>query len=108
MQFADLLGGPSDFPAWRRLISFLLRRISDISVNHYPDVLSVFEVWQNALADLRNGLSFALLTRCAEWLRDLDALPVAKKPDANSARPRRISAIMHKAKPLTGKGFFGA
>jgi hypothetical protein len=91
--FADLLGWPSDFPAWRRLISFLLRRISDIPVNHYPDVLSVFEVWQNALADLRNGLSFALLTRCDEWLRDLDALPAAKKPDANSARWDRLTEL---------------
>ena len=50
LRFADFLGWPSDFAAWRRFISFLLRRISDIPVRLYPAVVAVFEVWQNALA----------------------------------------------------------
>ena len=86
LRVADLLGWPSDFSAWRRLISFLLRRASDIPVNLCPEVLSVFEVWQNALADLRNPCSRSILTKCAEWLRAVDMASAATKPDANSAR----------------------
>lgn len=86
LRIADLLGWPSDFPAWRRLISFLLRRVSDIPVSLYPDLVSVFEVWQNALADRQNAPSRSILTKCAEWLRDIDAVSAARKPDANSAR----------------------
>jgi hypothetical protein len=86
LRLADLLGWPSDFAAWRRLISFLLRRVSDIPVNFYPDVLSVFEVWQNALADLRNTCSRSIVTKCAEWLRDIDGASGVTKPDPNSAR----------------------
>jgi hypothetical protein len=85
LRFADLLGWPSDFAAWRRLISFLFRRISDIPVSLYPEVLAVFEVWQNALAERRNPLSQTILTQCAEWLRNIDAASSTKKPDANSA-----------------------
>ena len=86
LRLADLLGWPSDFAAWRLLISFLLRRVSEIPVSLYPDVLSVFEVWQNALADLRNPASRSILTKCAGWLRDIDAVSAATKPDAKSAR----------------------
>ncbi len=49
-RFAVLLGWPSDFAAWRRLIDFILRRISDIPQRLYPEIISIFEVWQNALA----------------------------------------------------------
>ena len=86
LRFADLLGWPSDFAAWRRLISFLLRRVSEIPVTLYPDILSLFDVWQNALADLRNPPSRSILTKCAEWLQDIDAVSAATKGDAKSAR----------------------
>ena len=48
---AYLLGWPSDFPAWRRLINFILRRITDIPQRLYPEIVAVFDVWQNVLAD---------------------------------------------------------
>jgi hypothetical protein len=51
-RFADLLGWPSDFTAWNRLINFILRRISDIPQRLYPEIVAIFEVWQNAVADL--------------------------------------------------------
>ena len=86
LRFADLLGWPSDFAAWWRLISFLLRRLSDIPVSLYPDLLSVFEVWQNALADLQNAPSRSILTQCAERLHDIDEASAATKPGARSAR----------------------
>ncbi|NIE79518.1 ATP-binding protein [Asaia sp. As-1742] len=72
LRIADLLGWPSDFAAWERFISFLLRRIEDVPTRLYPDILSVFEVWQNALKDVQNPLSRSILVQCAKWLEELD------------------------------------
>lgn len=83
-RFADLLGWPSDFVAWRRLIDFILRRISDIPQRLYPEIVAIFEVWQNALADLRNPTSRALLQQCATWLAAIDAISTANRPVENS------------------------
>lgn len=84
-RFADLLGWPSDFAAWRRLIDFILHRISDIPQRLYPEIIAIFEVWQNALADLRNPTSRALLQQCATWLASIDSMSTAEGPDENSA-----------------------
>ncbi|PLY14975.1 MAG: ATP-binding protein [Sedimenticola sp.] len=84
-RFADLLGWPSDFSAWRRLIHFILQRISEIPQRLYPEIVAIFEVWQNALADLRNTTSRALLQQCATWLASIDATSTADRPDENSA-----------------------
>jgi len=83
-RFADLLGWPSDFAAWRRLIDFILRHISDIPQRLYPEIVAIFEVWQNALADFPNPTSRALLQRCATWLAAIDAISTADGPDENS------------------------
>lgn len=84
-RFADLLGWPSDFAAWRRLIDFILQYVSDIPQRLYPEIVAIFEVWQNALADLRNPTSRALLQQCAAWLAAIDAISTADGPDENSA-----------------------
>ncbi len=84
-RFADLLGWPSDFPMWRRLIDFVLRHISDIPQRLYPEVTAIFEVWQNPLADLRNPTSRALLEQCATWLESIDTANAADGPDENYA-----------------------
>ncbi len=84
-RFADLLGWPSDFSAWSRLINFILQRIADIPQRLYPEIVSIFEVWQNALADLRNPTSHALLQQCAVWLAAIDAISTADRPDENSS-----------------------
>ncbi len=83
-RFADLLGWPSDFAAWRRLIGFILQRISDIPQRLYPEVVAIFEVWQNALAGLRNPTSRALLQQCATWLATIDEISATDGPDENS------------------------
>ena len=77
---AYLLGWPSDFSAWRRLIGFLLSRVEVMPVASFPDVVEVFEVWQNALAGVENPISVALLTQCAVWLREIDGENNAKTP----------------------------
>ena len=102
LRFADRLGWPSDFAAWRRLISFLLRRASVIPVSLYPELLSVFEVWQNAAADLRNPCSRSILTKCAEWLRAIDAASTVAKPDASSARWNNMPDLGDFRKSLSG------
>lgn len=73
-RFADLLGWPSDYAAWRRLIGFILRHIQEVPQRLYPEVVAVFEVWQNALADLPNSTSHGLLGQCASWLAATDAI----------------------------------
>jgi hypothetical protein len=84
-RFADLLGWPSDFSAWRRLIHFILPRISEIPQRLYSEIVAIFEVCQNALADLRNPTSRALLQQCATWLASIDAISTADRSDENSA-----------------------
>lgn len=84
LRFADLLGWPSDFAAWGRFVSFLLRHVATIPANLYADIVSVFEVWQNALAEIPNPRSKALLTQCSAWLNELASRSSAEKVDANS------------------------
>jgi len=79
-RFADLLALPSDFAAWRRLITFLLSRIEHIPSRLYPGIVAVFEVWQNALWDYDNPTSKALLSKCSEWLRDIHGGPSQDEP----------------------------
>jgi hypothetical protein len=100
LRVADFLGWPSDFAAWRRFISFLLRRISDIPVKLYPAVEAVFEVWQNALAGMPNPVSHAILTQCAEWLRDLQTPSSAEEPEARSTRWKQVADIGEFAESL--------
>lgn len=89
-RFAYLLGWPSDFATWRRLIDFILQRISDIPQRLYPEIVAIFEVWQNALADLRNPTSQALLHQCATWLASIDAISAADRPEENSAYWKKV------------------
>ncbi|CAJ0774971.1 hypothetical protein [Ralstonia chuxiongensis] len=84
-RFADLLGWPSDYAAWRRLIEFSLHRIGDIPPRLYPEIVAIFEVWQNALADFRNRTSQTLLQQCATWLSAIDTMTLADKPDGSGA-----------------------
>jgi len=92
-RFADLLGWPSDFAAWRRLISLILRRISDIPQRLYPEIVAIFEVWQNALADIHNPTSRALLQECATWLAAIDAISTVDGPDENSAYWNKVPEL---------------
>ncbi len=72
IRFADYYAWPSDLPMWRRLITFVLARVDTIPVSLYPDIVSVFEVWQNLARDIKNPVSRAILTQCANWLREID------------------------------------
>lgn len=73
VRFADMLGWPSDVMTWSRLIWFLIRRVGQIPARLRPDIVAVFEVWQNMLADMRNPVSEALLGEVASWLAEMEA-----------------------------------
>ncbi|MBU2645209.1 ATP-binding protein [bacterium] len=92
-RLAYLLGWPSDFDAWRRLINFTLRHISDIPQRFFPEIVTVFEVWQNVLADYQNPTSRAILQRCATWLSSIDSISNADKPDQNSAYWEKVPGL---------------
>ncbi|WP_200901966.1 ATP-binding protein [Microvirga vignae] len=103
-RFADLLGWPSDFAAWRRLITFILARLDEIPSRLYPEIVAVFEIWQNALWDYPNPISKAIISRCAEWLREIDCVSSDDVPTPTSSRwhqvpdfgdfRRRLSALI--------------
>src|SRR5260370_30843626 len=69
---ADMLGWPSDFRAWGRLIDWIISEADAIPVRLIPKVLEVFDVWQNALSDHKNGRSKAILQLANAWLVRLE------------------------------------
>ena len=80
IRFADYYAWPSDLPMWRRLITVVLARVDTIPVSLYPDIVSVFEVWQNIARDIKNPVSRAILTQCAKWLREIDTRSARDTP----------------------------
>lgn len=72
MQLADTLAWPSDVATWSRCCKWLLDHIDEFSINTLPDVLSVFEVWQNAFADLKNQTSYRILRVVRIWLEEVE------------------------------------
>jgi hypothetical protein len=83
IRLADALSWPCDFPGWRRLLVFVLRRLPNIPVRLYPDVASVFEVWQNACAGIPNAISSAIVAQCGTWLAEMDARGTEEGAAAN-------------------------
>jgi hypothetical protein len=65
---ADILGWPSDFQAWGRLIDWIIVQAKAIPVRLIPRVLEVFDVWQNALSDVKNERSKVILQLASVWL----------------------------------------
>ena len=71
---ADLLGWPSDFKSWGRLLDWLLSFASSLPARLLPNVLEVFGAWQNLFADLKNPRSEAIIEVCANWLIELESV----------------------------------
>lgn len=99
-RFADFLGIPSGFAAWRRLIAFILWRRDDIPQRLFPEIVEIFEVWQNAFADFSNPASKALLSQCASWVASIDAINHKDKNDTNSAYWREVPRLNDLRKSL--------
>ena len=68
LAIADMLGWPSDFRAWGRLIDWIISEAATVPIKLIPKILEVFSVWQNALSDQKNGRSKAILQVADTWL----------------------------------------
>ncbi|MBN1210300.1 MAG: ATP-binding protein [Myxococcaceae bacterium] len=69
---ADSLAWPSDIDSWQRCCYWLLRRIGDIPVSIRPDVVAVFDVWQNAFSNIANPVSGQIVSLTKSWLMDIE------------------------------------
>ncbi len=84
IRIANLIGLPSDYPSWRRFLYFLVVEIDSVPAALYPDIVSLFEVWQNAASGFENRVSQSLLTICSNWLREADTLDDDDELEPNS------------------------
>lgn len=72
IRIADSLGWPSDFAAWRRLLTWAIEQIDSIPDTHLGDLVTLFETWQVAAADYPNAVSQRIVTQCATWLHAIE------------------------------------
>ncbi|MGY8616860.1 hypothetical protein [Pantoea agglomerans] len=69
---ADLMGWPSDVPAWQRVLLWVCARHATFPAQSIQHVVELFGVWQNMCADFSNAISAKLIPICEEWLIDLE------------------------------------
>lgn len=69
---ADIIGWPDDFRLWMRFLRYLDVRMGAIPHRLLPQVLTLFEVWQNATADSPNPISAMIVEHAAGWLSELE------------------------------------
>jgi len=72
VRVADALAWPSDFVTWSRFCSWVLRNLDRCPISIVPDLVSAFEVWQNALSDVPNVISAGIIKVTCGWLQDLE------------------------------------
>lgn len=65
---ADSMAWPSDLLTWSRFCAWLIRKSGVISATIRSDIVSVLEVWQNAMADVPNPVSGAIVALAKSWL----------------------------------------
>jgi hypothetical protein len=57
---------------WIRCCTWITDNIDRFQVNAIPEIVSVFEVWQNGWADFPNRTSERILATVMEWLEDIE------------------------------------
>lgn len=72
IRYADRFGWPSDPRAWGRLIEWALEREEQLPAEVVPNLVSVFEVWQNAFSMTPNPLSQRIVDKALDWLIDIE------------------------------------
>lgn len=72
IRIADSLGWPSDFAAWRRLLTWAIEQVDSIPDAQLRDLVTLFETWQVAVADYPNAVSQRILAQCATWLHAIE------------------------------------
>ena len=71
---ADLFSWPSDFESWGRFLDWLFPLAPNLPQRLLPNVIDVFSVWQNVLADIKNPRSAAIIEVCSNWLIELEGV----------------------------------
>jgi hypothetical protein len=74
-----LVGWPSDFESWGRLLDWLLPLAPSLPPRLFPHVLEVFSVWQNTFAEFRNDRSAKIVEVASSWLVDLESVEYPEK-----------------------------
>jgi len=90
LRAADMLGWPSDFQSWGRLLDWLFPLAPTLPVRLLPHVLEVFGVWQNVLADIRNPRSVAIVEYCSNWLTDLEGAEYSERAFERESKWREL------------------
>ena len=72
VRMADMLGWPSDFQGWGRLLDWLFPIAPSLPARLLPNILELFGVWQNVFAGIPNPRSSNILGVCSNWLIDLE------------------------------------
>lgn len=72
IRIADSLGWPSDFAAWRRLLTWAIEQVESLPDAQLRDLVTLFETWQVAVADYPNAVSQRIVARCATWLHAIE------------------------------------
>jgi hypothetical protein len=92
VRMADMLGWPSDFQSWGRLLDWLLPIAPSLPARLVQHIIEVFGVWQNALADTPNTHSAAILKQCGQWLS------ISRTPNTPTSFSRRTPGAHLEAK----------
>lgn len=90
VRVADILGWPSDFETWGRLLDWLMPLSRTLSVRLVPHALEVFGVWQNALSDYENPRSAKIIDICSSWLIDLETSEYGDRPSLADNKWREL------------------
>jgi hypothetical protein len=72
ISIADALAWPSDLSMWSRFCQWLLDSIERCPVETVSNIVSVFEIWQNILADYKNAISQRIVETAVNWLCDIE------------------------------------
>ncbi|NKE65574.1 ATP-binding protein [Ramlibacter sp. RBP-2] len=92
IRIADLLGWPSDFGAWERLLTWALDHIDDIPDACLRELVALFQTWQVPLMDLPHPLSRRIVAQCATWLHAIeDAHQSPQWRSADDAEPAQLA-----------------
>jgi hypothetical protein len=88
---ADMLGWPSDFQSWGRLLDWLFALAPTLPARLLPHVVEVFGVWQNVFADFQNPRSAAIVENCSNWLIDLEEAEYPERAFERKAKWRELA-----------------
>lgn len=72
IRYADALGWPSDFTMWQQMLGWLFSRLDALPKALVPQILPVFEVWQNALRGIPNVISERIVEQSVTWLTSIE------------------------------------